>query len=326
MQIPDEALQLAPREFYLLALMRSKLDRWGEIHLTMDELTQLTGSSRTTLWRDVTSLESAGFILRTRTKRNLGKLHKNVYTIPKPGFTAETSEADGDSLRFTTETSTAGQGNSNSGNSYKVIATSTKSLASNTSYYLEGEALEEEKNMNKWKDDDDNLGGFGLLEGEVPAAQRGGQAVSKRFPKTRHLRPQEEWTPADVATEFASRVYSKFNDIPGMVNTRGLWGALAANRKKHNISAVIELEVMDKFFGDERNLTALRKAPKSAHGMFLNAITNQIGQVTADLGMTEKPAKKLTSSTEYVYASDGTEFDNSMSGRLELAEYEKSIQ
>lgn len=193
---------------------------------------------------------------------------------------------------------------------------------------MEGEALKEEKNMNKWKDDDDNLGGFGLLEGEVPAAQRGGQAVSKRFPKTRHLRPQDEWTPADVATEFAARVYAKFNDIPGMVNTRGLWGALAANRKKYNISAVIELEVMEKFFGDERNLTALRKTPKSAHGMFLNAITNQVSQVTADLGMVEKKtsAKKLTPSTEFVYASDGTEFDNSMSGRLEMAEYEKSIK
>jgi uncharacterized membrane protein len=323
MQLPDEALQLAPREFYLLAVMQSRVDRWGDIRLTMDEMTTLTGSSRTTLWRDISALETAGFIQKNRTKRNLGKLHKNIYRMVLPCFTPETLSEEPEKIRFTTETSTAGQGSSNS---HIVTTITTKSLVSNTSYYLEGDALEEEKNMNKWKDDDDNLGGFGLLEGELPAAQKGGPTVSKRFPKTRHLRPQEEWTPVDVATEFASKVYAKFNDIPGMVNTRALWGALAANRKKYNTTAVLELEVMEKFLGDERNLTALRKAPKSAHGMFLNAITNYVGQVSADLGMVDKPVKqKLTPSTEFVYASDGTEFDNSMSGRLELAEYEKSL-
>lgn len=329
MELPYSALDiLTPRQFFLLATLYRHVDRWGEVDLSMEKLGELTGASRTTLWRDMTALEDNGLVDTRRTKRNFGKLHNNRYRLISPGFTAETSEVDKateeDLLCFQPETSTAGQGSSNS---YKTISLTTKSLVSNTSYYLEGGALERKKSMvNRWSDDDD-IGGFGLLEGEVPSAQKSAP-VSKRDPKTRHQRPQEEWTPVDVATEFAARAYAKVPGVPGMVNTRALWGALAANRKKFNITAVIELEVLEKFFGDERNITALKKAPKSAHGMFLNAITNFVASVTQDLGLEDAPVKikAQPSSKDFIYASDGTEFDNSMFGRVELAEYEKSLK
>lgn len=327
MELPYSALDvLTPRQFFLLATLYRHVDRWGEVDLSMDKLGELTGTSRTTLWRDMSALEENGLVDTQRTKRNFGKLHHNKYRLISPCFPPETLEVDekpvDDLPCFQPETSTAGQGSSNS-----HIANShlTKSLVSNTSYYLEGVALERKKMVNRWSDDDDNIGGFGLLEGEVSATHKG-QTVSKRFPKTRNLRPQEEWTPMDVATEFSARVYARFKDIPGMVNTRALWGALAANRSKYNISAVIELEVMERFFGDERNLTALRKAPKSAHGMFLNAITNHLSDVVAKFDMEEpEKAPAKPASSEFVYASDGTEFDNSMYGRIELAKYEKSL-
>lgn len=175
--------------------------------------------------------------------------------------------------------------------------------------------------VNKWTSEDD-----GFILGDFGSEFTPLKKVSKRDPKTRHMRPQEEWTPADVASEFASRAYAKLRGIPGVINTKALWGALATNRKKYNITAVLELEALERFFADDRNFVALRKNPKSAHGMFLNAITSQLHSIEMDLDMEEKSEQDLTPSTEFVYASDGTEFDNSMSGRLDRDAYEKSLK
>jgi hypothetical protein len=175
--------------------------------------------------------------------------------------------------------------------------------------------------VNKWADSDD-----GFILGDFGAEFTPLKKFSKRDPKTRHMRPQEEWTPADVASEFANRVYQKLRGIPGVVNTKALWGALASNRKRFAVTAVIELEAMDRFLEDERNIVTLRKFPKNAHKMFLNAITNQLQNVVSDMDMEEVSEAYLTPATEFVYASDGTEFDNSMSGRLDRDEYEKSLK
>jgi hypothetical protein len=171
--------------------------------------------------------------------------------------------------------------------------------------------------VNRWDSEDD-----GFILGDFSSEPSIQKKVSKRDPKTRYQRPQEEWTPADVASEFAARTYKALRGFPGVVNTRELWGALAVNRKKHLVSAVIELEVMDRFLSDERTLTTIRKFPKNAHRMFLNAISARMTDVLMDLDMDEPLDKQETSASEYVYASDGTEFDNSMAGRLELKAYE----
>jgi hypothetical protein len=174
--------------------------------------------------------------------------------------------------------------------------------------------------VNKWEDED------GFILGDFSSEPSTTKKVNKRDPKTRNQRPQEEWTPADVASEFSARVYQKLRGYPGVVNTRELWGALAVNRKKHLVTAVIELEAMERFLGDERNIVAIRKYPKNAHRMFLNAITSQMHDVLIHLDMDEVLEKYEVSASEYVYASDGTEFDNSMAGRLELKAYEDKLK
>jgi hypothetical protein len=174
--------------------------------------------------------------------------------------------------------------------------------------------------VNKWNEDD------GFILGDFSSEPSKTKKVNKRDPKTRHQRPQEEWTPADVASEFSSRIYAKLRGYPGVVNTKELWGALAANRARFHVTAVIELEALDRFMSDERNLVAVRKYPKNAHRMFLNAITNNMNTIVTSMDMEEKLDKDPESTAEYVYASDGTEFDNSMSGRLELKAYEANLK
>jgi hypothetical protein len=174
--------------------------------------------------------------------------------------------------------------------------------------------------VNNWAEDD------GFILGDFSSEPSTTKKVNKRDPKTRDKRQKEEWTPADVASEFAARTYAKLRGYPGVVNTQALWGALATNRKKYLVTAVIELEAMERFLGDERNIVAIRKYPKNAHKMFLNSISAQMNDVVVSLDMDELLDKGTVSESEYVYASDGTEFDNSMAGRLEMKQHEEELK
>jgi len=171
--------------------------------------------------------------------------------------------------------------------------------------------------VSNWKEEDEGMS-FGLIEGTKPM-----EKISKADPKTRNLRSQEEWTAMDVASEFASRVYSNVRGIPGLVNTMNLRGALSKNRTKHGIDASTEMRIMDKFFGDVRNINTIKKFPKSTTGLFLNYITNNI--VDMSNSVTIEEAMAIAEELEYLTASDGRKFDKSMPGRIALERYEKKL-
>jgi uncharacterized membrane protein len=280
----------------LLTALSDNRDRWGETRLTMEELGDITAMSRTTLWRALTVLSEKGLVETTRTKRNLGRLYKNRYRV----------------IEF--ETSTAGQGSYNS----QLDTVTTDSHIKNTSYSFGAEGTEEEPMVNKWKEEDEFMS-FGLID-EAPPTQK----ISKADPKTRRLRPQEEWTALDVASEFSFRVYDNIRGIPGIVNTMNLRGALSRNRSKFAIDASIEMSIMDKFFADARNLHAIKRTPKNAIGIFLNYITNNI--TSARNEVTIEQALAMAEELEYLYASDGRKFDKSIAGRAALTRYEKKLK
>ena len=321
MQIPDEVLDkgLKPSEFYLLAVLYRHANSAGVVELTMDSLSDFTGSSRTTIWRDMTGLEAHGLVDTYRTKRNLGKFWKNKYQLLAPCFTDETPLEVAEPVEvglscFKNETST---------DNTKIVKLTSNTKVKNTSCSLGADApLKEVVVVNKWQDEDEGLGGWGLLE---PAYAAPDKKISKRDPKTRHLRPQEEWTAADVASEFAKRTYDRVRGIPGLVSTRDLRGALAANRTRFGVSATVEMELMEKFFGDERNLTAIKNSPRKAHGIFLNFITANINSVTEEMGMVDEELDSPVAE-DYVYATDGKKFDNSVPGRKALEMYEEKIR
>ena len=308
MQIPDEVLDkgLTPREFFLLAVLFRNVDRWGDVNLTQEELTELTGSSRTTLWRDMTSLEGHGLVDVSRTKRNYGKLYKNRYKLLcLSRETSTPSEVD----LTTTKLSTTG---------------TTLTKEKNTTYSLWGSAPKEEKEMvNNWQDDD-NIGGFGLLDGEVPAAQRA-KPVSKRDPKTRNNRPQHEWTPNDVASEFASQLYGKVRGIPGLINISRLAPILGKYRKDRGTTALFELEVINLMMNDDTRLHEVKKDPANAWKILLRMLATHGKQAQENIGQTDEELDEPIME-RYIYASDGRKFDNSMPGRAALERWEEKIQ
>jgi hypothetical protein len=324
-------LSLSSNEARTLLALRHLSDRNGKVVATMEELGILTHYSRETLRVAVRGLEERGIINTRRTKRNLGKLYKNEYQLVQENLASESetpenlaSPAEVFSQKFLA--STAGTDD--------VVVTSntnSKSIVLNTSYLIPSEAREEEKFkevkvVSKWQDDDDHIGGFGLLDGETRASLKP-VPVSKKNPKTRWQRPQDDWTPADVATEFSYRMYQKINNAPAMLNTAELRGALASYRKRYNTNATIEMSVMEKFFGDARVWGQAKKAPHFAHKIFLRLITTETANVLDELDMNDSVNESMEEEyAEYVYASDGKKFDNSVPGRVRLAKYEQQLE
>ncbi len=297
-------LSLKDNELRTYIALRSLALPNGDVSVSMEELGKITGYSRTTLFRAISSLTTSEIIKTIRTKRNLGKLSYNKYKILL-GFTSETLRP---SPSFNPETSTADYiGN-------KVITTNINNIKITT-------IAKDVSVVNKWSDEDDNIGGFGLLEGEVPASQKP-RKVSKRDPKTRFQRPQEEWTAFDVAAEFSSRLHDEIRGIPGIIPTSQLGRALGAFRVKYSFTPVIELEVLDRFATDPHTAPLVRKDPGSAYKLYLQALLSQSGKVINDLGLDDNDVPKVDSN---IYATDGRRFDNSLPGRASLARYEEKL-
>lgn len=183
--------------------------------------------------------------------------------------------------------------------------------------------------MNKWQDDD-NVGAFGLFDSEF-AEKNAGPVVSKRDPKTRSKRPQAEWTAADVASEFSSRVYKVIPGVPNLVNTDKVRGALSRIRKQFDSNALIELELVKMFFEDPWLVREGSEKPQFITGRFLKMFTSHYDQALRNLGLPERqgPSEADTAYdgvSDFVYASDGRRFDNSMPGRLALAKYQERVK
>jgi predicted transcriptional regulator len=70
-------------ETLVFEAIKSSLNRWGESSITMIELQEQTGYGRTQISKAVSSLSISGHIKVVRTKRNLGRLYKNKYSLVK---------------------------------------------------------------------------------------------------------------------------------------------------------------------------------------------------------------------------------------------------
>jgi hypothetical protein len=313
------SLELDDKEFRLLAAMCHLAASDGVVEATMSDLGILTQRGEENVRRALRGLEAKGLVTTTRTKRNLGRLHKNRYTL------THCMVGSKDAVIHHTVGSTDGT------HVVPVITNTTNSQVSrviNTTYLLVGnEVSHKEETMNKWQDDDDTVG-FGLLEGELPAKQAEAMVSDKRKPKTRGNRPVTDWTTYDMATEFSYRLSRKFPLIPGLVNVKALAGALAKNRREYGITAVVEMEIMDLFFGDERKWRSAEEHPEKIHGKYLRMFTTNLEEALSNLGMLDQlsDTPPVVQQGTYLYASDGTRFDDSFLGRKALRQYEQELE
>jgi hypothetical protein len=313
---------LSASEYRLLDILCT-LSKDSKVKVTVAELARYAQCSEESIRRGLRGLEAANLVETVRTKRNLGKFSFSHYSLIAPshktvGWTEEPSHKN--------VGSTAVTGN--------ITITSNNLKVNKTTSYLVPDGTNEEKRspfilVNRWKDDDD-VGGFGLFEDEL-VAKVAGPTASKRNPKTRNQRPQEDWTTADVASEFSSRVYRTIPGVPNLVNTEKVRGALSKMRKDYDSNALIELEVMKIFFEDPWLQREGIDKPQYIVGRFLKSFAAHYDQALRNLGLPERSAPTTDeldslNPSDFVYASDGRRFDNSMPGRLAMSHYEDKLR
>jgi hypothetical protein len=343
MNLPPEIFDagLSSSEFKTVVAMHHLATPEGRVDVSKDELTILTGFSAETLRRAFRGLESAGLLDTTRTKRNLGKWSRNIYTLVSPSHNSvETGVLPSHSSEenaLSPSPILVETGHSPSHNSVRSTASSNSNKANNlttevnTSYLL-GDVTVPTKEVlvEQWRPrgedttGDESLGAFGLFEDEF--AQKQPQAkIDKRDVRTRWKRPEEEWTPGDVAAEFSYRLSLHFPMTPALINTKDIRGALSRWRKQYGITPQIELEIMRMFFEDARNYREADKKASQVHTWYLNMFKTHMRNAFDNLGIEYETNTASAEVTDVLYASDGREFENNISGRAALKNYEERI-
>jgi DNA-binding MarR family transcriptional regulator len=293
--------QLTSTEFRVLATLLH-VSRNSVADISLDELGLLTDLKREALRRAIRGLEGHGVLRTERRKRNLGYKSYNRYFV---GEHLENEALVEEEQCLEKEASTVDCLTIDSVNYLTVVKKNTSYSFAKTGgkmHYTRGEDTS----------GDDNIGGFGLFEEEV--AKPKGRPVSKKDPNTRLWRSEEEWTPTDVAYEFTRMLAKKNPMTPGLVNANKLAGALRGYRAKGYTTAVIELALVRQFFEDPYNYRDALENSGAIIGRFLNTFKTDLSQV----GVSE-----VSDIDEFVYASDGRQFDNSIAGRKSMQRHEE---
>jgi hypothetical protein len=319
---------LSASEYRLLDILCS-LSKQSVCEATMAELSRFAQCSEESIRRALRGLEVAELVSVERTKRNFGKLYRNRYFLISPSH----KNVDENPVIHKNEDDVIHKNvGSTHDYSYSNDINNNKEIKTTSLFMFEPEHKKKVKEivLRGWQDDDAELAGFGLFDDEVPASKQP-EKVSKRSSKTRSLRPQEDWTALDVAAEFASRVYAKLPGAMNVVNTVQLQKILSKNRKQFNLTPIIELEVMRLFFEDNWFRASARTFPHYVQGRFLKFFSSHLHVALSNLGLDSDlsltEAQAMSEKTpEFVYASDGTRFDNSMPGRYDLMEYEEKLR
>lgn len=316
--IPEEASKLlrTPSERKILNIIY-KTSVGGVSEVTTAEMCSQTGFSAETLRRAFRAFERLGILEVERTQKSYSHVYSNRWSNNRYHLKLWSSDVGSSVVG-----SSYDQGSSNSYPVGKLVG------KEDTSYLLMPQAAETEAmEMARWTEDDE-VGGFGLFESEVEekvAAKA--KPASKRDPKTRGRRPEAEWTVYDVASEFSYLLGRKFPYIPGLVNVKNISGALRAWRNQYGTNATIEMELMRKFFADERNYLTADKAPEKIHLAYLRMFKTDMRDVNESFDVHDSVATDdLTAEDDYLYSSDGRRFDNTLIGRKALARHEESLK
>jgi hypothetical protein len=322
MELPRDifSLSLSSAEFRVLVCLTSLGDDKGLVDISTERLGEMTGYSTESLRRAFRGLEKLGVLNTRRTKRNWGRFHLNKYQVfpshnpvdldnlpikgnvtweelPSHNTVGSTSDSNN-------EVTTDVVGNKNTTYSYVRTASNENGVSVVIKNY----------------DDGDDIGGVGLFEDEVKktAAKN---PVSKRDTKTRGRRPEAEWTAYDVGAEFAYQLSLRFPLVPGLVNASKVSGAIRKYRSSYGTNGQIEMELMRKFFADDRNYNDAETAYAHLAGRYLATFKTSLSQVRAELA-----TPTIDTESSFLYASDGRKFDDTILGRRRMNQHEESLR
>jgi hypothetical protein len=313
MNIPDELLEaeLTHYQFRLLVVLCHLADRKGVIETSVGHLAALTKvSAQSHVKASLKALEDGGYLVATRRKRNRGLYTTSQYTLCGPLQRLTSIGSSEPPQRLTTHEPDGLVLLPNSHKTNKLISNENIKIQK-----VDGET------MNKsWKEEqqqDEQVGGIGKFADESPRS-----TPSKKDTKTRGKRPVAEWTTRDVAAEFSFLVGRKFPWLPGTVNVNHLAGALAKMRKQYQTTALVEMEILKMFMVDEKNFKDVGDEAPHLYKRYLAMFRTHMNKARENQGLTNPVDDE---GEQFVYASDGRAFDNTIVGRKYLERYEGKI-
>jgi len=319
-KIPQEAFTapLTDYQFRLLVVLCRFAGSRGRFKASIEVLGRETDKkSDKTVRRALKALESQGLISTSQTRRANGFNGYLMIEIRDSNY-----RAIGDANYRASHDYVTNGSHSQSTNK-PLVPNSQDSYQLKDIRNTGGVSLKEVKVPMRNYDDGDELAGFGLIEPKDEPAKK----ISKRDPKTRGKRPEHEWTPMDVAAEFSFRVGRKYPLLPGTVNVRALSGALSKFRKQYGTTALIELELLRMFMADERNFKQIGDEAPNLYKLYLASFGKKMNQARENLGLGRVASEKTpTVKMPTLTASDGRQFQNSMSGRAQLERYETKLR
>ena len=320
MKIPQEAFTapLTDYQFRLLVVLCRFAGSRGRFKASIEVLGRETDKkSDKTVRRALKALESQGLITTSPTRRANGFNGYLMIEIRDANY-----RAIGDA-NYRASHGYVTNGSHSQSTNKPLVPNSQDSYQLKDIRNTGGVSLKEVKVPMRNYDDGDELAGFGLIEPKDEPAKK----ISKRDPKTRGKRPEHEWTPMDVAAEFSFRVGRKYPLLPGTVNVRALSGALSKFRKQYGTTALIELELLRMFKADERNFKQIGDEAPNLYKLYLASFGKKMNQARENLGLGRVASEKTpTVKMPTLTASDGRQFQNSMSGRAQLERYETKLR
>lgn len=332
-QTPKELFTVVTKaaHFKVATALYQLADSKGEVRISTGELAAFCGVSESTLTRAFRDLESKGYLETRRSRKGFNRFSFNIYTVKleKPNQTQTPLRENGLWVSAPTQQLTS------PAEVTKTVAPTLSDGVVNDELFP---SLTKERSTavtvtSKSIDSQVSKKGKEILRISIPT----GKPVEKRKseskeilqgtsyklsmdPKdfrTRGRRPVETWTTWDVAAEFADRLQKKYPTKPLLINKKRLAEALRPMRKNYGSTPEAELWIIKFFFMDPQRARIAETAPSKVVGTFLNLFKTDLEKA---LSMSRQPKND-----EFVYASDGREFDNSMRGRLKRDEYEATL-
>lgn len=303
-------------------------DSRGNIQTSTKALTEITGVSESTLTRAFRDLEQHGYLVTTRTRKGFNKFAFNEYRVllgpkdepvesnwdllgaPNPR-TASLNVGVEDSnlpvfVSLKDEQSTAVPGNS------ETLTTSTNN---------QNKEILRISNQSVKKRKVKNSGTKQIFNTSKKNSKIWAFTPDPKDFNTRALRPKGSWSNWDIAAEFADRLHARYPDRPALINKTRLAKALLPMRSPYNSTPELELALIDWFFDDNHKVGLAEREPEKVLGTFLNMFKTNMEKARSAVAY----AARYADVPDWVYASDGKRFDNSMPGRFALKEYESEL-
>lgn len=319
--IPKDLLRAVTSNahFRVAVALYELADSKGFVHKSTKELAAHIGVSESTLTRAFRDLESKNYLETQRIRKGFNKFSYNIYrvtiesselesqTIPSPVTMSNTSTPAMISLSLKDEQSTADMVT----NKYLVSQVSNKGKEILRISSPTGRLPHRETNIEGKPGSVVSPG----LDSTIPAS------LNPKDFRTRGRRPVESWTHWDVAAEFAYLLQRRYPDVPLLIDKKRLAKALLPMRANYGSTAAIEMKLVEWFFDDRYKLRVAESQPHKIIGTFLNTFKTDL----------EKARRAVESDmenegrSEFVYASDGKAFDNSIPGRRRLERYEEKL-